>query len=251
MAMTETYGLTAKYKNYLFKEEEETYRKSTILVRSNWAKESVVNDYGISPLDVHVILPGANLTSDFISKYEEKYELNKLNEKINITFVGKDWKRKGLDILLEAINLMKDNVINLTIIGCDKNEIPKYLIDDRKNIKFFPFLDKFENFDDLLNIYLQTDLGILPSKYEAGGHCLREFKRLGIPTLSTDICGSAEFAGKNSILLTPNFKSYDLAKLLQEKVLDRENLNLMRHKCYKSRHDYSWDKAIPLINMYL
>lgn len=102
---------------------------------SHWAADSAISYYKISKEKVKVIPFGSNVTN-----IPNRNELtHKLNEKIKLLFVGKDWVRKGGKIAFDTMKELNKRGIetNLTVVGCTP---PKQFIDEK--VIVIPFLDK-------------------------------------------------------------------------------------------------------------
>ena len=98
----------SNYRN-LYEWDKAACEKADLLVySSDYVAEASIRNYGISPGKVKVIPFGANIfnipSASFLSQALKK-RLN--SETIQLTFLGKDWKRKGLYIafkLTENLN---------------------------------------------------------------------------------------------------------------------------------------------------
>jgi hypothetical protein len=73
-----------------------------IFVASEWVKESVHKDYGIEETKIHVVGVGASLGVDV--------NRNGKAPGCNILFVGRDWQRKGGQVLVEAFRNIKNRI---------------------------------------------------------------------------------------------------------------------------------------------
>jgi glycosyltransferase involved in cell wall biosynthesis len=95
--------------------ELKIYREATaIFVMSGNIRKSLLRQYNIPDDKVFLVYAGA----------DGKYSINRDSKKFrnkNIVFVGKDWKRKGGPLLIEAFGkvLKKIPDATLTIIGCN------------------------------------------------------------------------------------------------------------------------------------
>ena len=65
-------------------------RSKVIIVSSQWAANSAINDYHQNPSKVHIVEFGANLDDKDIIEKTFDYEGH-----LHILFLGVDWKRKG------------------------------------------------------------------------------------------------------------------------------------------------------------
>ena len=106
--------------NRLNETEEWEYREHTfyrevtrIFTTSNYARESLIEDYGVEPGGVQCVYSGAN-TADS-RELRPKTEFGK-----RILFVGYDWERKGGPVLMEAFDRVVRAIpdAELWVVGC-------------------------------------------------------------------------------------------------------------------------------------
>ena len=78
-----------------------------IFSMSEWARDSLINDYNLPKKKIVILPGGANIRK----KYLEKYKLHNFippqpsnNNPLKIGFLGKDWERKGGPKVLEIVN---------------------------------------------------------------------------------------------------------------------------------------------------
>jgi glycosyltransferase involved in cell wall biosynthesis len=154
-----------------------------IFVSSDWTKNSIVGDYGIAESKVYVVLFGASLES----RCDEKKAV-----KPSIIFVGRDWERKGGPILLDAFQIVRKKLpdVTLTIVGCS----PKIR---NNNIKVLGCLNKSKVSE---RVVLQEELAksmilCVPSLFEPFGVCFSEAQYYGIPPVTF------EGEGRNSAII--------------------------------------------------
>lgn len=164
-------------------EQSAIQKSSKLIYPSNWAAKSAIRDYGANPNDVHIIPYGANL--DYIPTRDEVLKPKKLDQKINLLFVGKDWQRKGGPIALDAVKKLNQYGLetHLTICGCEPN------ISDELHdlITIYPFLDKDDSEDreTLYQLYKEAHIFILPTQKENFGVVFSEASAYGLPVATT------------------------------------------------------------------
>jgi glycosyltransferase involved in cell wall biosynthesis len=142
-------------------------------------------------------------------------EINKLNKKkyfnnnkINFLFVGQLIKRKGLDLVLNAINNLNpqmQNKIFFTIIGNGElsKEI-KILENTRDNVKYY----SFQSINKLNKFYLCNDVLLFPSRFDGWGVVPMEAMSNAMLIISSKNCGANEIIKKNkgNIIISSNTK---------------------------------------------
>lgn len=146
---------------------------------------------------------------------DEKLINNQNEHRLNVLFVGRLEKRKGIETLFRAIPMILSKVpdIQFNIVGKDTNLSPdggsykKYLL---KNIdKKFHDSIKFAGYvknEELKNYYQNCDIFVAPSLYESFGLIFLEAMAWGKPVIGCDIGGISEIIdnNKNGILIKPN-----------------------------------------------
>lgn len=169
----------------------------------------------------------------------------------SLIFVGQLVERKGIMILLEAIEIIHktDSSFNLTIIGM--GELGPLLIK-------FIHENKLENTVNLLGVinsenitrYIEkADLLILPSVFDGWGMVINEALQVHVPVLVSDRCGAKELVKVNQnglIFQHENVESLteNLQKFLN---LSHEEKVLMK----KSASDMGDKISIPIVSEYL
>ncbi|WP_164130673.1 glycosyltransferase family 4 protein [Sharpea azabuensis] len=142
----------------------------------------------------------------------------KCHSKYMILYVGQMIYRKGIDVLIRAIDYI-DLDIQLYLVG---GSINKNISDKRiKNVKFLKS-------NELKDFYKAADVLVLPSREDTWGLVINEALCCGTPVIATDQCGAAiEMIEKNKngdivpagradllgkaikkILLAPNYEEY-------------------------------------------
>jgi glycosyltransferase involved in cell wall biosynthesis len=148
--------------------------------------------------NVVVIPNGADLTlfnpkNRTVMRETIRKNLGLSQEDFVLVFSGCDWRRKGLDILFQAISLIDDNSVKLLVVGEDRSDkelrrLPCAMgIDSR--IIFTGFRTDVENY------YAVGDLFVFPTSYEAFSLATLEAAASGLPVLMTDVSGAKELIG--------------------------------------------------------
>ena len=124
-------SISRKYRDNILNQEKKNFGNSKIIFcMSEWAKNSLVNDYDV-PNEKIVILPGG---ANIQKKYLGKYSINNSfpsppsnSHPLKIGFIGQDWERKGGPKVLDIVNRLNLNSIPtiLRIIGVNKEKLPK------------------------------------------------------------------------------------------------------------------------------
>jgi glycosyltransferase involved in cell wall biosynthesis len=226
-----------------------------VITHSRWAARSVIEEYGVSPEKVHVVVPGANLDHAIYSRWE-KEELGRrksdgaLLAPLKLVFVGKDWRRKGLDRLLRglAIAQLQGCQATLRIIGCARESLPISLRHLR-GLECYGFIDKRRHAERFLRLVANCDVGCLLSRAEAGGIVLREYHALGLAVLGTTAGGAPDHAcPEASWFVDPDASD----ELVAEKIFaidrDQEKRESAKNEAWTNRCYFLYPAAVRKIS---
>lgn len=231
----------------LQRERAQYHASGGIIFRSNWAAERAIKLYELPKEKVHVVLPGANILQSVLDEFDSnaRPESN-FDKPLKLIFIGKEWRRKGLDRLLRAMRIaqsMGEKVI-LTVIGAKSVDIPKELTDEL-SIRWLGFFDKSRDPLKFVNLLAEHDLGVLLSRSEAGGVSLREFGRIGLPVIAPDTGGSPEFAMSEDVqLFSPDDTDEKIAQVIVTLANDRRMLNEMKARAWDARYNFDWRVSV-------
>ncbi len=103
-----------------------------------------------------------------------------------IGFIGREWRRKGLEFAADVVNEMRmqDSEVNFLVAGCPKEEV-KHLFKDWQGGHHLVGWCEPEVF------YRQIDLLILPSRNEPFGMVVAEANASNVPVVISKQCGIA------------------------------------------------------------
>lgn len=189
------------------------------------------------------------LTSETFKNKVDKKELTKLKDHLSIQkddfviiYCGRLVQVKGIDILIKAINSLKNSKIKLVIVGesAFKNSkvtpyveyLRKLVNENKNNICFTGFIPNQE----LYKYYALANLQVIPSVWEeAAGIVALEGRSMGIPQIITNSGGLPEYASKSAVVL-------DKQNNLEEQLRNEIN-NFVMHKYDKFRlnKEVVWD----------
>jgi glycosyltransferase involved in cell wall biosynthesis len=254
------YGLRAQIGRRIVQEalrrEREGYREAAgIIAHSLWAAGSLVEDYGLTPDRIQVVLPGANLDPAAYEKWEQREEEarsareDRASRPMRLIFIGKDWRRKGLDRLLEALTLARQSGARMTLrlIGCGREDLPEHLR-ATEGVEWVGFINKRAEADRFLRMVADCDVGCLLSRAEAGGIAFREYHALGLAVIATDTGGVAEHTlPQASVLVSPGATVEEIAATLLELERDEARLAALRDAAWRQRRTVSWAETVRRI----
>ncbi len=204
----------------------------TVIAVSKTAAKCIIN-YGFK-IQPKIIPNGTN-----ISRF---YNVSKNNSKnINILFVGRNEKRKGVELLLSAFKLINKKLdgVSLTLVGEGIKELE--LSYNENNSTFFDHIEG----DELVKIYRAADIFCSPAiENESFGIVLLEAMASGLAVIASDIPGYREVVKDyhNGILFSHG--SYDsLLIKLEELIFNKKlRLNISKNGQAYSK-EYDWKKV--------
>jgi glycosyltransferase involved in cell wall biosynthesis len=164
----------------------------------------------------------------------------------SIVFVGKDFRRKGGEVLLQAFAKVRREIreATLTLVGPQLENLPE-------GITCAGFVSKSsaEGIQRLSDIYRSASLFVLPSLYEPFGIAFCEAMAHGLPCIGTNICAMPEIIdAKNTGLLVPPRDADALANAMIELLKDekaREQLGRAGRTRYEAL--FTWNNVIQRI----
>lgn len=169
-----------------------------------------------------------------------------IDGKINILFVGRMDKRKGLDYLLKAYKSLKEKYSNIRLIavgdGYSRQDYEEFVKEN--NLKDVTFTG-YVNDKELPMYYSTCDILCAPSvSDESFGLVIGESMATGKPVVATDIVGyRAAYGRSKGILFVEPKSSKSLSKEL-EKLITNEKLRREMGKFgLQTAQYYSWKRV--------
>ena len=151
--------------------------------------------------EVHVLRNGVD-TSMFNAVRNKPFDGT-----LKMLFVGRLYKQKGLEYLIQAITGLPEEereriLIELVGEGPEKAALKRMVArQNLNNVVFLGYLTK----EEIISKFSEVDLFVLPSLYEGMPNSLLEAMAGGLPALVTDIMGNRELIrnGENGLLVPP------------------------------------------------
>ncbi|MBI4445105.1 MAG: glycosyltransferase family 4 protein [Acidobacteria bacterium] len=258
LQLFDSYGVGSRIGRTIAKEafvrEKLGYQRARgVVVHSAWAAKSLLEDYAMPEEQVHIVTPGANLDLDAYLTWEKKRESEVLRNfsdgALRLIFVGKEWKRKGLDRLLEALSLARRQGarVSLRVIGCPRDELPAALR-QTEGVEWLGFIRKELEPERFLDQVGDSDVGCLLSRAEAGGIVVREFHALGLAVLASRAGGLPEHTcAEASYLVEENASPAQIAEVILSLDRDRTWVRSAKTEAWKRRRSFLYPETIRLM----
>jgi glycosyltransferase involved in cell wall biosynthesis len=209
-----------------------------VFASTNWARESVVDEFGIAPDRVSVLYTGANLKLPTDLVVEKKPH--------QILFVGIDWERKGGPELVEGFRLLRNRLpdAELVIVGCS----PKV---DCPGVRVAGYLHPGQAEDQrrLASLYLESSCFAMMSDFEPMGIVFIEAYYAGLPVVAYDSGSRGELIenGKSGVLCTDR-SPQTIADALYRVISDPDLRNSMAREARRLAAEvFTWDKVVDRI----
>jgi len=229
--------------NFLYKK----FKK--IFVPAKNSVKDLLNDFPSIKREIIKIIPNGIDEKIFNCEGEKKLK----NNNLNLLFVGRLEKEKGVTSLIEAFNLLKNKSkyenLTLTIVyqNSSNRQFQESIIRKAKqrNINLISNLNQ----NKLAILYKKNDLLILPSLKEQASLVFLESIACGTPVLSTLVGNLEELQMRiDSRMLLKTDKAEEIAlKIINYfKMSPRERKNIF-NKGLKLSENYRWLKTANLI----
>ncbi len=180
----------------------ENAKLKTLFTNSNMVKDEILSYYNTDPNKIIVVHNGVEwheLQTPFDEGLSMRRQLIKplgLNpDCYQFLFVGNEYGRKGLSLLLQALSRMKDKDFQLSVVGRDKNPERYYkmaeLLGLKERVRFFGPIKEVKT------LYSVADSLVVASMYDPFANVTIEALAMGLYVISSTANGGSE------ILTTP------------------------------------------------
>jgi len=165
---------------------------------------------------------------------------------INLLFVGRLVRQKGLDVLLDALSLLPRDVLWTLSLAGDGPEWTALVAQATRNgvldrIKFLGWTGK----DKLAAIYRTADVFVLPSRDEGMSNAMLEAMATGLPVICSDVPGIRDVIsdGVNGLIVPPEHPPALLAALAQ--MIDDSESRIAMGRAARTHvtRQFSWTRA--------
>ena len=163
---------------------------------SEWARRSLVRDYGVDSARIQVIAPGA--APQFFAIGQRRVDAAPDNGRrpVRVLFVGGDFTRKGGPALLEVMR---------SDLGarCELHVVTQQQVESRPNV----FVHRAaQNSPELLRHFERADIFVLPSLGDCLALVLMEAAAAGLPIVTTSVgaLGEAVLQRRSGLIVPPS-----------------------------------------------
>lgn len=218
-------------------EQMEVYQSASgIFTMGKWLAEYLIQTGKLSEEKVHAVGGGTNIDASKVDDSQRKGN--------KFLFVGRDFKRKGGDLVCKAFDILQKNDFSeaeLYVAGpkskpveCDQNDHIHYIGD--------------LSYEKLSTYYNLCDVFCMPSRYEAYGLVFVEALIYGLPVIARNAFEMSYFVqeGKNGYLLKHD-DPQELARIMYETICNLKMKEFVRESREAYIKEYSWDTVAERI----
>jgi glycosyltransferase involved in cell wall biosynthesis len=221
---------------------------------SDWAARTALEIYGTDKDKVKVVPFGANLnTRNTLSDIRTMIKARS-HDTIKLLFLGKQWDRKGGDIVFKVVKAMHAEgvPVELNFVGCkppEGTEIPAY-------IKCHGFISKSTplGMAHITKLLRESHFLFVPSRAEAYGIVFCEANAYGLPCLTSFVGGISTIVKDNingmtfSLDAEPRIFCEYIMELMQD-YTRYEALALSAFHEFETR--LNWDTAVKTVKYFV
>ena len=200
--------------------------------------------YLTNGIDFSAVTAGTGLSEN---KTGLRKKLNLLTDGFLFVTVARFNFQKGYDILIKSISLVKDTIkkhkCRFIFVG-DGSEFEKMKLLSQTLLvsEYITFLGARTDVYDILRA---GDVCLLPSRWEGLPIVLLETGLLKIPEIASDTYGNREIIKKNHGILFKNLDTEALAKVIQDVLDNKYDLDVYSENLYKEiQMNYNLEKML-------
>jgi glycosyltransferase involved in cell wall biosynthesis len=232
-------ALSAAVRRQALDYEREAFAAARRIVTcQTWALRSLVDDYGIPAEKCAAILPAPNYPTYPGIRPRPEGAAGR-DRPFVIGFIGKDWRRKGLKILVEAAAILRRSGAKVTVraIGFVAEDCPY-----RGEVECLGFIDKQREFGPFLH---SCDLGCLFSSAEALGTAILEFLGVGVPVAGFTVNGLADALPAGASFRFPGHATpEEIAEAFRSYLGDESRQESFRAQAIRLADSLTWERCV-------
>ncbi len=238
-------GLTSERSAQLRESERDALAVARhVFVTSPSTAAVLARDYGVPPTRITVACPGVDRVAFAQGTHDGT---------VHLLSVGAVVPRKGFDVLVEALAMMKDLPWRLTIAGDLTRDLKAarsldeqiIRLDLRRRISLTGAVAD----DRLAALYSSADVFVLPSRYEGYGMAFTEAVAYGLPIVGTTAGAIPDTVPVGARLLVEPDNVGALAEALRRIIRDADRRQSLTHGARAASVDLPrWEGAVKLFS---
>jgi glycosyltransferase involved in cell wall biosynthesis len=229
-----------EYFRMLQQEKRALKNVSLVITYSDWSSRILQEYYKLPAQKIFVMADPASLPEKAIPRIFEKKTAS--FNPLRLLLVGRNYRRKGIDIAIEVVELLNDNQIpaELHIVGLNG--------ENSKHVRYLGLFNK-TNESQLaayLDEYRWAHFLLHPSRFDPGGIVASESAAFGTPTITNSSGGMATTVkdGVSGIVLPMHSKPQDYVEALKKWIHNPEQYELLSKSTFQRfSDDLNWQVA--------
>lgn len=217
-----------------------------VIATSDWMRRGLLTE-GVADERIHVLDLGATSVPPLDDRLRAAIDARLTSERSRLLFVGRDFARKGGDLVVSAFERVRSRHphVTLTIVGPARwpldGPVPE-------GVEFLGAL----GYDEVSVLYGTHDLFVMPSRFEAFGIVFVEAQSAGLPCIARDRCAMPELVvdGVSGSLQTSEDPD-ELAGRIEATLADDELYRRCAANVDAVRQRFSWSVAAERIERLL
>lgn len=223
----DVYGLRGSLNNFL---QKWVFSEADIV---NAVSSPVMEEIKLLAPRAHVIVKSMGVDEDLFYPVDDaKFQLGIANDSKVLLFVGRFSEKKGVEYLLEAAEMLKQEINDFQILLIGKGNLEekiRKIIEEKKLWDVVNILGMVEN-SKLPIYYSAADLLIVPSVADVGGQeglpvTIMEGLLCGKKIVTTKVGGIMELSGLKSISFSEQKNGKNLVEVIC-KALENKNISM-------------------------
>jgi glycosyltransferase involved in cell wall biosynthesis len=220
--------------------------RTTLVANSRKTARDIANHY-LHPEAISVIHLGIdhsmfNPRRRADLRDEARRQLQLSNDQVAVILVGNDWLNKGVAVLLDALERLKDLPVRLLIVSREvssgwRNRLAEKGLDNRV-ILLSPRRD-------IESYYAAADIYAGPSLQDAYAMPVAEAMACGLPVIVSASAGVSEIitSGVDGLILADPRDAVEVALMIQRLCEDKELRARLGERAAETTLNYSWEKS--------
>lgn len=237
-----------EYRRQMGRDIKDLLNSNRIIVKSNYVKNELINDFNIDQNIIDVIPNALGATYRILKdKDEVKKYVSKFVKKDYILFTGTIEPRKNLKTLFKAFRIIRNKYdVALVIAGGFGWRFEEIIAFPKKlGIEKDVIFTSYASEQTLLYLYNFAKVLVFPSFYEGFGIPPLEAMACKTPVIASNSSSIPEVVGDAALTFNPH--DYEELAYLMEKVLTSEELSeKLRRKGLERVKHFSWEKTAKM-----
>lgn len=216
---------------------------------TNGIKKNVKDFYGVSKKCTewlkHFDIDAKGVFYNSIDTEEgKKYKnfINKSQDKIIITYIGRMIEEKGVLKLIEAFKKLEEKYSNLELNLAGSGPILEKIIEENKEEKNIHILGKISH-EEVLELLGKTTIFVNPSAFSEGlPTSILEAGMMKCAVVATPMGGTTEIISNKDIGYICGFEVEEVLEKIEKLINNKEEINKLSENIYNVViNDFSWD----------